>query len=200
MGRYIAKSIYAVLGLLVIYFIYSAAISGIGSFFEDGDILSAIIPFIIVLGLLTWLFSKFLAYICYNNSFVYWAFCLCLAIYLLILGVNGRMDEPDPFSGAFSQHFILLFFLIPQLDGTTDYYLNREVSYDGYNASYREWVSEGYTPGWVSKVIGQTIIAAIVAFLYMEKGGHDAMWLVFIAEGGWAGYFAICNFKYTFFG
>jgi hypothetical protein len=61
-------------------------------------------------------------------------------------------------------------------------------------------VSEGYTPGWVSKVIGQTIIAAVVAFLYMEEGGHDAMWLVFIAEGGWAGYFAICNFKYTFFG
>lgn len=200
MGRYITKSIFAVMGLFIIYFIYTAAISGLGSFFEDGDFLNALIPFIIVLGLLTWLFSKLLAYICYNNSFVYWAFCLGLAIYLVVLGVNGEFTKPDDFSAAFSQHFILLFFLIPQLDGTTDYYVNREINYDGYNASYREWVSESYTPGWVSKVIAQTIVAAIVGFLYIENGGHDAMWVVFAVEGGWAGYLTIVNFKYTFFG
>ena len=122
------------------------------------------------------------------------------ALYLLYLGLNGKLSEPDPFSGAFAQHFILLFFLIPQLDGTTDYYLNREVTFDGYNSSYREWVSESYTPGWVSKVIAQAIIAAIAAMAYSGEGVQEAMWVVFAFEGGWAGYLTLVNFKYTFFG
>ena len=200
MGRYITKSIFALIGLFIIYFIYSAIIASISGVFGDIDLFVALFTFIIVLGLLTWLFSKLLAFICYNNSFIYWAFCLGIAIYSLVLGLNSSLSEPDPFSGAFAQHFILLFFLIPQLDGTTDYYLNREVTYDGYNASYREWVSESYTPGWVSKVITQAIVAAIAALIYSDVGGGEEMWFVFVVEGGWAGYFTFLNFKYTFLG
>lgn len=201
MGRYITKSIFALIGLFVIYLIYSAIVAGLGGIFGDSDIFVSLLTFIIVLGLLTWIFSKLLAFICYNNSFIYWAFALGIAIYTLVLGLNKGLDNPDSFSGSFAQHFVLIFFLIPQLDGSTDYYLNREVSYDGYNASYREWVSESYTPGWVSKVIAQAIIAAIAAFAY--SGGGDpteSMWFVFIVEGGWAAYFTFLNFKYTFFG
>ena len=200
MRRYITRSFCTLLFLLVIYFIYSAIISALGSFFDDGDLLGALIPFIIVLGLLTWLFSKLLAYVCYNNSFVYWLFCLGLSAYLLYIALNGKMNEPDPFSGAFAQHFVLIFFLIPKFDGTTECYLNREVKYDGYNTSYREWVSESYTPGWVSKVIAQVIIAAIAALAYTGEGVEEAMWFVFAVEGGVAGYLTLINFKYTFFG
>jgi hypothetical protein len=85
------------------------------------------------------------------------------------------------------------------LDGTTDYYLNREVTYDGYSASYREWVSESYTPGWVSKVIAQAVIAAIAAAIYSESGDLSCMWFVFAVEGGWSGYLTLVNFRYTFF-
>ena len=199
MGRYIIKSLLAVGELLLIYVIYFAVITGIGGIFEGGELLNSLIAFVIVLGLLTWLLSKFLAYICYNNSFIYWTFALCIAIYTLDLGLKGGLSEPDPFSGGFAQHFALLFFLIPQLDGTTSYYLNREVTFDGYNASYREWVSDSYTPGWVSKVIAQTIIAAIAASVYSEGADVETLWFIFIAEGGWAAYFMIMNFKYTFF-
>jgi hypothetical protein len=199
MEKYIVKSIFALLGLFAIYFIYSAIIGAIGGIFDDGDIINCLIAFVIALGLLTWIFSKLLAFICYNNSFVYWAFTFGLAVYILVLGLNGELTGPNAFSACFSHHFILLFFLIPKLDGTTDYYLNREVTYDGYNASYREWVSESYTPGWVSKVIAQAVIAAIAAAIYSESGDLSCMWFVFAVEGGWSGYLTLVNFRYTFF-
>ena len=201
MEKFIVKSIFALLGLFAIYFIYSATIAAIGGIFdENSDIFNSLLAFIIALGLLTWLFSKLLAYICYNNSFIYWAFTFGLAIYILVLGLDGNLTGPNAFSGCFTHHFILLFFLIPKLDGTTDYYLNREATYDGYSVHYREWVSESYTPGWVSKVIAQAILAAIAAAIYSETGDLSAMWFVFVVEGGFSGYLALVNFKYTFFG
>ena len=200
MAKYWVKSFFTILLLLLILGIYFGFTYGVAfTTLSNGNIIVGILFVLLIMGLLTFILSKILNFISYRNGFIYWLFAFIYSIIILIMSLNHYLNiDGHPFIGSLTYHMSITFFLIPELNGRWDSYLNKETKFIGDKVvSYREWVSDEYTPGWWQKFIAQLIFSVIAALVY-TYGNNTLIWIIFAVEGLWSGSFLLTNFKYKF--
>lgn len=201
MEKQIIGGFFHILLLTFMAFIYFCCGMGIllaGREMNFGGFFIWILVLIIVMGFLTWLFTKIDEVLSTKQTYVYWGFNFLFSLLLFILGMRRNLSfENQSFLGAFVWHFTLMSFMIPQLD-ETDYYLNAELTIYDDRITFSSWISKSYTGHCIAKIGIQAIIAAIVAAVYTYCN-INILWLVFLIQGGISLVLCIINIKYRFF-
>ena len=212
MIKWIFKTIFFGAILLFIAAVTFVMVGGLGEMLDENITSIFVIPLIYLL--FVWIFSFIIDKIATSLSFVYWFLCFGFCILVLVLGVTdnygiisiGQISNDPEKAGAnffMSNQVIawqatLLMFLIPQLEGEWNTYLNTEVTYysDG-DTKKRSWISKEYTSGAFKKLAAITVITFVATILY--RINHLFAWLVFLVEGGECFSLLVANVKYFFF-
>lgn len=175
---------------------------GIKTDLNIGAMISTFAVLILVIFILSWLLSKALMAIVGVRSFVYWFFAFALSLVCFILtitnnAVNMYASEQN-FLTIATWHLLVTFFLLPQLDGQTDYYYNVEVTlHTNGEISGSSWISKEYTTGTSIKMTLQVVASIVFTILILINKNLSI--IVFILEGGFSLTLFILAIKNYFF-
>ncbi|MBQ7243507.1 MAG: hypothetical protein IJS52_04810 [Bacilli bacterium] len=152
-----------------------------------------IVILIVVAGIVAVVFlNKALHFLSIRFGWVYWPVMalLSLLLFLLCIPSSGAtivpiVDDNNVISSAWIVailHFLYFYFLIPMLDGDTNFYFSYTIESHTFSPDeIVEHVNETYTPGWVRKLITQAV-GAFICFLIVWLSAFSLLWLIFVLE------------------